>query len=374
MLLLLRLRCASDWVEYRNRIPPCRLDHCGQELLLLLLSEWTIGKVLKLGVALFVRILKGRKYRRLVFMVPVEMVSTLYFQLLTLVAFPFTPFLATIFGALLWVLNFEFYYLLINKFYRKPDKPWNSQNAGYSFTITYILTAGLAMLAWVFVLKATTLPKDCSRLQLDTEDARNTSLAYNVSIFAQRLPEERCLWDYADLALNELAETGSNVSTWCGSTDYAALNFDAVFEDMQLAAGLTPVPVDESSLREFVVGDSLADIDTDVLSVCMFSCGPYQYSRNGFASFSEYCTGTGATAAAAWVYGLVFESIELIYIVATLLIVVTIAKTHQLDSLRFWAKKSNDAIIKENSRLRETLVGLSDQYNMLRRRAQEKDD
>ena len=60
-------------------------------------------------------------------MVPVEMVSTLYFQLLTLVAFPFTPFLSTIFAALLWLINFEFYYLLMNKFFRKPDKPWNSK-------------------------------------------------------------------------------------------------------------------------------------------------------------------------------------------------------------------------------------------------------
>ena len=154
---------------------PCRLDQAGQALFLLVLTEWALNKVAKLAAVLVMKIIRGKKYRRAVFMVPIEMVSTLYFQLLTLVAFPFTPFLSTVLGALLWLTNFEFYYLLMTKFYRKPDKPWNSRNAGYSFAITYILTAGLAMLAWVFFLKANTFPKACTRLQQDTDETRNAS-------------------------------------------------------------------------------------------------------------------------------------------------------------------------------------------------------
>lgn len=69
-----------------------------------------------------------------------------------------------------------------------------------------------------------------------------------------------------------------------------------------------------------------------------------------------------------------FESIEVIYIAATLLAVVTIAKTHQLAALQLWAKKSNEAISKEAFRLKENLVVLHDRYNMLLRRMQDHDD
>ena len=62
------------------------------------------------------------------------------------------------------------------------------------------------------------------------------------------------------------------------------------------------------------------------------------------------------------------------YIIAAVLAVVTVAKTHQLGALQFWAKKSNDAIVKESLRLKESLVVLHDRYNMLLRRIQDHDD
>ncbi len=56
---------------------PCRLDQVGQQLLLLVLTEFALGKIVKVAMVAFNAIVKGRKYRREVFMVPVEMVSTL---------------------------------------------------------------------------------------------------------------------------------------------------------------------------------------------------------------------------------------------------------------------------------------------------------
>ena len=75
-----------------------------------------------------------------------------------------------------------------------------------------------------------------------------------------------------------------------------------------------------------------------------------------------------------WIrYTLIFESIELVYIIATVLAVLVVARTHQLASLRFWHKRSNDATAKESVRLKESLVVLHDRYNMLLRRLQDKD-
>ena len=89
----------------------------------------------------------------------------------------------------------------------------------------------------------------------------------------------------------------------------------SVFEDMQLATGMSPasvVPVGETALRQMLLGNGADDsVDVNALSVCLFPCGPYRYSKNGFASFTEYCTGTAAGAVAAWVYNLVYEVLVL---------------------------------------------------------------
>ncbi len=69
---------------------------------------------------------------------------------------------------------------------------------------------------------------------------------------------------------------------------------------------------------------------------------------------------------------MVFEAIEVIYILATVLGVMAVAKTNQLAALRFWAARSNDAVIKESVRLKESLVVLHDRYDMLLRRVNER--